>query len=252
MTKNTLLILFALTSQFCNAQTITNHQKHKGIFIEVGQVQTNSLNTLNEALANSKLPTFSPQMLYLKYGYYIVGKRNIYLSISGEYIGQNKSDATYSLGISSSQLGVSLGYRVFDKKRFSIIPNISGSAGGTILSVSDGTAQSTNAINFKDALLQSKTITSNTLALAQVGVSASLIGFYKVGLTDDEEVVQNGTLIIQRWLPVGFEIGYKFGRDVDNWVLLTKSVTNSPNLNLSGIFFCVRIGGVLKDKSIKN
>jgi hypothetical protein len=250
MNKKPFLIVFLLLSQFCNAQTPPK-QIYKGMFFSMGRLHTNSLKSLNEPLSTLKLPQFDSPIFFLKYGYCRIGKRNIYLAFNGEISSQSKSDDTYTLSLTSSQIGGSVGYRFFDNNKFSLIPNIGVSVGGGVLGVSSSAGQNSQTVNFKDALLQTKTTLSNTLVLSHLGLSTSLIGFYKLGLTDEEEIIENGVLNVKRLLPIGFEIGYRHGKDLSDWSAALGSLTNSPALNLSGLFFCIRVGGVIKSKSMK-
>jgi hypothetical protein len=252
MIKNNLLLGFLIISQLCKAQTPPASQTYKGIFVAVGQLRSNSLKALNESLQSLKLPAFETQMLYLKYGYSIVGKQKIYFAANGEFANQSQSNSDYNLRFSFSQVGVAFGYKMFDKNRFTLIPNIGGGIVNAILSVNEKSSGSSGTMNFKDALLQSKTVKNNLLILPQVGASISLIGFYRVGLTNGEEIVENGVLNVERWWPIGFEIGFKYGKDIGEWALVSSKVTNAPAINLSGLFFTIRTGTVIKGKSIKN
>lgn len=80
-------------------------------------------------------------------------------------------------------------------------------------------------------------------------MSFSLIATYKVKVGDVTEKVENGTIVTERHLPIGLEVGYRLGKGVGDWMVI-ESLNNSPQTSLSGYFLTVRVGGLYKRKKV--
>jgi len=239
-----LIIFIHLFFTFHVAFSQERPSKYKGYFFEVGKISTKSLTNLNTSLGKNSLPTFDNQMTYLKFGFTRINTKKIYYGFIGESAIQTKSNIDYSLSLSCSHFGLTGGYKIFDKKGLAIIPTINIGIGSTTLSVSEKPTPSTN--NFNTALFVSKK--SNAIALPQFTTGASLLLLYHIKVGNDKEKVSNGEVVINRWLPVGLEIGFKQSKDIGEWTQLEK-LSNSPYVNFSGFFFAVRVGAMAKLKT---
>jgi hypothetical protein len=238
MNKKFLLLFCFLVLGSCS---FSQNSKYKGLTLKAGRFGTTGLMPLNKTLENLKLKNF----FIFGFGYSWVTKKGIYLNVSQDIASQRTSTSLYNQSFLTTCILFHGGYEIYNKKNIILTPSVGIGINSLALSISDKNPMSST--NFNEALFLDKK--TNSLAKLNGVMSFSLIATYKIKVGDVIEKVKNGTIVTERQLPIGLEVGYRLGKSVGDWMVI-ESLNNSPQTNLSGYFLTVRVGGLFKCKKL--
>lgn len=223
----------------------SQNSKYKGLTLKAGRFGTTGLMPLNNTLENLKLKNFEDNFFMFGFGYSWVTKKGIYLNVSQDIASQRNSTSLYNQSLLTTCILFNGGYELYNKKNIILTPSVGIGINSLALSISDKNPKSST--NFNEALFLDKK--TNSLAKLNGVMSFSLIATYKVKVGDVTEKVENGTIVTERHLPIGLEVGYRLGKGVGDWMVI-ESLNNSPQTSLSGYFLTVRVGGLYKRKKV--
>lgn len=242
MNKKFLLLFFFLV---LGPFTFSQNPKYKGLSLKAGRFGTTGLMPLNKTLENLKLKNFEDNFFMFGFGYSWVSKKGIYFNVSQDIASQRTNTSLYNQTLLTTCLLFNSGYELYHKKNFILTPIVGIGFNSLALSISEKNPKSST--NFNEALFLDKK--TNSLAKINGVVSFSLIATYKIKVGNVIENVENGTIVTERHLPIGLEVGYRLGKGVGDWMVI-ESLNNSPQTNLSGYFLTVRVGGLYKSKKV--
>lgn len=238
-----------LWANACLAQEIesTNNHKYRGAILKVGRVNAGtSLMSLNSSLESLQLRGFNQQFFSIGVGYSWVTKQGIYFGIASETATQLVGPKAYNQTFTSSAILLNGGFEVFNKKNIIITPIIGVGLNTLSLLVSETPLPSST--NFNSALFLTRE--SNSIVNPQATLQGSIAAVYKIKVGDKEELIEGGRVIAQRQLPIGLEIGYRYGRSINGWSQ-TDNLDNAPVTDFSGYFFSLRFGSMYKRKTFQ-
>jgi hypothetical protein len=238
-------LLFILLFQNESFSQTNKNIAHRGGYVKFGSFKTgeSGLSNLNTTLEAAQLDNFNNSMFFVDYGYSLVSKKGIYLSFGTQLSTQRTDTKLYNQSLLVSNLMISGGYEIINKNNFSITPTLGGGIGSATLNVSE--IDSPTASNFTGTLFLSKK--NNTTIQSFVAINPSLIGTYKVKVGSLTEKIEGGKLRIERQLPISFEVGYLYRKNIGNW-LASNELKDGPQTNFSGIFFALRLSSMYKKK----
>lgn len=246
MPKILNLYLLLLFSFIAAAQTPTHN--YNGLTIKVGQFNSgSSLATLNTSLTTLDLREFDPTFTTIGYGYTWVSKQGIILGLGVETSSKRRNTSKNGQTLTSSGFLFNTGYEVFNKNNIVIQPTIG--IGYSLLSLNISELPVPSASTFAEALFLKKQ--ANTVSQINGMLTAALTAMYKIRIGDNTEKITDGKIMIERRLPIGFEVGYRYAPKLTDW-LLTDKLANSPATNFSGYYFTLKIGSTYKTKRFVN
>jgi hypothetical protein len=225
--------------------SFSQNPKYKGLSLKAGRFGTTGLLPLNNTLENLKLKNFEDNFFMFGFGYSWVSKKGIYLNVSQDIATQRTNTSLYNQSLLNSCILFNGGYELYNKKNLILTPNVGIGINTLTLSISDKNPKA--SANFNEALFLDKK--TNSLVKLNGVVSFSFIATYKIKVGDVTEKVENGTIVTERHLPIGLEVGYRLGKGIGDWMVI-ESLNNSPQTNLSGYFLTARIGGLYKRKKV--
>jgi hypothetical protein len=245
MNLKTLLIII-LNIIIFESSGFSQSKKYKGLTLKAGRFGTTGLMPLNSTLKKLNLKQFEDNFFTFGFGYSWISKKGIYLNISQEIASQRTNTNIYNQNFLATCIAFNTGYEVYNKNNVTITPSLGIGLNSLALSIAEKFPNSSK--DFNAALFLDKK--SNSVAKLNGVVAFSLIGTYKVKVGDTIENVENGTIISERHLPIGIEVGYRFAKGIGNWMVF-EPLNNSPETNLSGYYLTARIGGLYKNKKVR-
>ncbi|MDZ7934516.1 MAG: hypothetical protein U5M51_06040 [Emticicia sp.] len=189
---------------------------HKGFNFKIGRFYSSSFDDLSERLQRNNLRGFNSPFFTFGFEYSLQTKKCITFGFEQSVLLQNQSSVDYNLALNTTCLIINGGYQIVKKEKFSLTPQIGIGLSPVSLVVSDKILP--NVSGFDNALVVNGT--RNSLINLQGLVQLSVLAEYKIKVGDKSEKIEGGSVVSERKLPIGLEVGLRRGNTITEWVLL--------------------------------